>query len=323
MQIHEWVREFHPAWLAPKPKGFIPELSDCYALMWIERRLKSPRLAERLRRELTSLRKKALEGKLTDAEFRKLREQGSGQAASLRSLLSALRAARRQAARVPGVTPDMVADLDRLVARIAALLDTAKRVTVLSEFRRRRARACRGPRKSMRMDFRRDRGLRERHRHGERRRKMPLTRPGSSASRHAALRCPDDGQQSRSDRWPRSSRPIRGGDRPQIARARATKSGSPAVSRGAAGTSRATTRLRRVISTTSPRLTERRTFGRSCWASRTVAVRMCVIMTHIKASPQILRARASLSYSDARRVTLFSGFRDWGRSARTCPTRSG
>lgn len=141
MQIHEWVREFHPAWLAPKPKGFIPELSDCYALMWIERRLKSPRLAERLRRELTSLRKKALEGKLTDAEFRKLREQGSGQAASLRSLLSALRAARRQAARVPGVTPDMVADLDRLVARIAALLDTAKRVTVLSEFRRRRARA--------------------------------------------------------------------------------------------------------------------------------------------------------------------------------------
>src|SRR5262249_18669868 len=70
------------------------------------------------------------------------------------------------------------------------------------------------------------------------------------------------------------------GRRPQIARARATKSGRPPTGRGAAGTSRATTRFRRVISTTSPRLTERRILGRLCWASRTVAVRMCVSMTH-------------------------------------------
>jgi len=33
MQIHDWVRESHPAWLAKKPKGFIPELTDTYALM--------------------------------------------------------------------------------------------------------------------------------------------------------------------------------------------------------------------------------------------------------------------------------------------------
>jgi hypothetical protein len=139
MQIHDWVQEFHPAWLAPKPTGFIPELSDAYALMWIERRLKSPRLNERLRRELISLRQKALAGKLTDAEFRKLREHGRGQAASLRSLLSALRAARRQATRVPGVPPEVISQLDAIIARIVAMLDTAKRVTVLSEFRRKRA----------------------------------------------------------------------------------------------------------------------------------------------------------------------------------------
>ena len=33
LQIYKWAREFHRAWLADKPKGFIPELStmvdDC------------------------------------------------------------------------------------------------------------------------------------------------------------------------------------------------------------------------------------------------------------------------------------------------------
>lgn len=71
------------------------------------------------------------------------------------------------------------------------------------------------------------------------------------------------------------------GPRPQIVRARATKSGSFPTGPGAAGTSRATTRFRLVISTTSPRLTARRIFGRLCWASRMLAVRMCVVVTHV------------------------------------------
>ena len=44
LQVYDWIRESHPAWLARRPKGFIPELSDAAALMWIERRLRDPRL---------------------------------------------------------------------------------------------------------------------------------------------------------------------------------------------------------------------------------------------------------------------------------------
>jgi hypothetical protein len=74
LQIHDWLREFHPSWLAPRPKGFIPELSDASALMWIERRLRDGRLSDSSRKELEAMRKKALAGALTAQEFRVLRD---------------------------------------------------------------------------------------------------------------------------------------------------------------------------------------------------------------------------------------------------------
>ena len=52
LEIYDWAREFHPAWLARKPKGFISELTDAYALMWIDRHLADTRLSADLRREL-------------------------------------------------------------------------------------------------------------------------------------------------------------------------------------------------------------------------------------------------------------------------------
>src|SRR5689334_19240951 len=32
LQIYEWARDHHPRWLAKHPEGFIPQLTDAYAL---------------------------------------------------------------------------------------------------------------------------------------------------------------------------------------------------------------------------------------------------------------------------------------------------
>ena len=59
LQIYDWARKSHPGWLARRPKGFIPELTDAYALMWIERHLADEHLADEMRRTLERLRRKA------------------------------------------------------------------------------------------------------------------------------------------------------------------------------------------------------------------------------------------------------------------------
>ena len=64
LQIHDWLRDYHPAWLVRRPKGFIPELTDAAALIWIEKKLRDRHLSESLRAELEALRKKGMNGTL-------------------------------------------------------------------------------------------------------------------------------------------------------------------------------------------------------------------------------------------------------------------
>ena len=151
LQLYDWAREFHREWLANKPKGFIPELSDAYALMWIEHRLKGEHLADDLRRELQRMRTKALSGKLTDAEFRALRDRGHAHATPLRALLSTLRASQRGAS----------AKLSRRAAKRAGSPHRACRGDARVGEKGRRLARCLAwsprerlkGRKSMRMDF--------------------------------------------------------------------------------------------------------------------------------------------------------------------------
>src|ERR1700758_38774 len=58
LQIHDRLRRPHREWLATHPKGFIPELSDAYGLMWIEDQLEHADLEPQARVELEALRKK-------------------------------------------------------------------------------------------------------------------------------------------------------------------------------------------------------------------------------------------------------------------------
>lgn len=138
LQIHDWLREFHPAWLAKKPKGFIPDLSDASALMWIERTLRDDRPADDVRKELEKLRKKALAGSLTRVEYRALRARLRGTVAPLRALLGRMRSLRRAldlATRVPAAARAAIDDAIRAVeqaagssaqvARLAGMRETA------------------------------------------------------------------------------------------------------------------------------------------------------------------------------------------------------
>lgn len=131
LQIYDWAREFHPDWLARKPKGFIPQLTDAYALMWVEHHLKHPDLSEAMRRTLERVRAKALAGQLTLAEFQELQGHVGKHTTPLRSLLRSLRAAKRRASAVSGLPAEVSADLDALVSRVEHMLGVAKRVAAL------------------------------------------------------------------------------------------------------------------------------------------------------------------------------------------------
>src|ERR1051325_4318872 len=52
LQVYDWVRKSHRGWLAKHPKGFIPELTDAYGLIWIEDQLEDEHLGPETRAEL-------------------------------------------------------------------------------------------------------------------------------------------------------------------------------------------------------------------------------------------------------------------------------
>ena len=132
LQVYDWIREFHPAWLARRPKGFIPQLTDAYALMWIEHRLRDPHLGDALRGQLEALRRKALGGQLTLREFQEVRRQGHAGAPPLRAALTSVRAVRRRLAAVPGVSAQILGTLDTLIGELEAALATTRSIARLA-----------------------------------------------------------------------------------------------------------------------------------------------------------------------------------------------
>jgi hypothetical protein len=132
------VREFHPNWLARKPKGFIPELTDAYALMWLDHRVAEGSIDGSERRELEKMRRKALKGSLSHNEFQRLQARTHGEMSPLRSFLSTLHSARRCGTRVPRMSPAILAELDRFIARVEAMQGTNDRVASLASHSRER-----------------------------------------------------------------------------------------------------------------------------------------------------------------------------------------
>ena len=132
LEVYDWIREFHRPWLERRPKGFIPQLTDAYALMWIERRLQDPHLGDALRAQLEALRRKALAGQLTLREFQEVRRQGHAGAPPLSAALKSVRAVRRRLAAVPGLSAQILGTLDTLIGELEAALATTRRIARLA-----------------------------------------------------------------------------------------------------------------------------------------------------------------------------------------------
>jgi hypothetical protein len=111
LKIYDWIRKSHRGWLAKHPKGFIPELTEAYDLIWIEEQLENEHLAPAIRKELEALRRKGLSGKLTQSELEEFRRRGRKHQDSLTAVNASLRAIRRRLAALP-VSPALLAELD-------------------------------------------------------------------------------------------------------------------------------------------------------------------------------------------------------------------
>lgn len=136
LHVHDWLKKSHPSWLARRPKGFIPELSDVESLEWIEKHLGDADLDEALRKELERARGKALKGELSDREFRGLARRGRKKVTTLRSLLSRTRALRNEAAEVAKVPPKALVAYDEAIRAIESVLGSTRRVARLAGLRR-------------------------------------------------------------------------------------------------------------------------------------------------------------------------------------------
>ena len=125
LNTYEWVKGSHPEWLAKKPKGFIPDLSDAGSLMWIEERLKASDLSPEDRAQLESLRKKALAGELRQSELAEFRKKGK-KVDSLRAYLNKFRSFRTRCARIVGMPPEVVRCLDDAIELLQNHQEVAK-----------------------------------------------------------------------------------------------------------------------------------------------------------------------------------------------------
>ncbi len=135
LRVYDWLKRSHRAWLAQRPKGFIPELSDATALMWIENRLRDPRLGEDLRRDLEKMRRKGLAGTLTEREFREIRARAGRSVAPLRSALARLRSLRRLAERIAKFPAAARDGIDQAIRAVEGALAAAAPVARLSGIR--------------------------------------------------------------------------------------------------------------------------------------------------------------------------------------------
>lgn len=119
LRIHDWVAQSHPAWIQPKPKGFIPDLSDIGDLMWIESELARSKVSDSRRATLEELRQKGLEGKLSRSETQKLRRKENTVESGLKKVISQLRLIRRRSAQLANMPPEALAHLDSAIAILA------------------------------------------------------------------------------------------------------------------------------------------------------------------------------------------------------------
>jgi len=115
LQAYDWVSKSHPEWLKPKPKGYIPDMSDISDLIWIENELVRKDLADSTRTALTAFQKKALEGGLRQSDLDPFRGRQKDNKAVIKTCLTKLRSVRRYFAQLKNLPPDVITHLDAAI----------------------------------------------------------------------------------------------------------------------------------------------------------------------------------------------------------------
>jgi hypothetical protein len=119
LRIYDWVSKSHPQWLNPKAGMFIPQLSDCSDLMWIDGELEKPDLDPAKRTALEKLQAKGEAGTLRRSEVNAFRKQEKTGKDPLQSFMSKLRLLRKRGAELATMPPEVITHLD-------AAIDTLK-----------------------------------------------------------------------------------------------------------------------------------------------------------------------------------------------------
>jgi hypothetical protein len=135
LQVHDWLKKAHPSWLAPRPKGFIPELSDVESLQWIEKRIDDEKLDAELRKDLAAARKQALDGTLTYREFVALRARARKKLSPLRSLLKRTRSLKQAASRIAKVPAGALGAYDDAIRALEAAIAATEPIARLKGLR--------------------------------------------------------------------------------------------------------------------------------------------------------------------------------------------
>ena len=115
LQVHDWMVEFHPQWLEPKPEGFIPDLTDAGNLILIEKELAKKDLKPETKTALAGLQKKAMEGQLREDDLKPHLQRQNTAVAGLKSYLSKLRLLRKRATELASMPPEVIAYLDQAI----------------------------------------------------------------------------------------------------------------------------------------------------------------------------------------------------------------
>lgn len=115
LSIYDWVSASHPRWLNPKKGEFVPELSDCTDLRWIEDQLKLKNLSPEKRAALEKLQAKALVGSLRQGELNKWRGKSEQGKDTVKDFLARLTKLRTRGAALSKMPPEVITYLDSAI----------------------------------------------------------------------------------------------------------------------------------------------------------------------------------------------------------------
>jgi len=115
LQVYDWVKESHPEWLAPQPKGFYSRFLRCRLSHVGRDELKRTDLSDATRAALEALRQKGLEGKLRQKDLDPYRKHHTDEGGSIKAFLAKLQNLRERGAELSSMPAEVLADLDAAI----------------------------------------------------------------------------------------------------------------------------------------------------------------------------------------------------------------